>query len=180
MILPKFKCFFFFELQLCRIHILKVPVKFQMVVYGPQSVYKTKRLTKKTCVLYVNLFFGIYKYIYMNKKNTQNLLKLKKFIFFSEIFVILINFVCFFYSYIFERTHLKLTFLMHICNIYIYIYIYIYYILHIYVCMYIYMYNIYMCVCIYIFIFFSSFFYVVILIIKVLNANCFQQSDLYN
>ena len=47
----------------------------------------------------------------MNKKNTQNSLKLQIFLFFSlkrrEIFVILINFV-FFYSYIFECTHLKL------------------------------------------------------------------------
>ena len=48
------------------------------------------------------------------------LLKIKK------IFVILTNFV-FFYSYIFERTHLKLAFLM---DIYIYKRIYIIYIIN--------------------------------------------------
>ena len=65
----------------------------------------------------------------MNEKNTHNLLKVQIFLFFSdalsnictfnklvlqtnrkrrEIFVLLINFV-FFYSCIFERTHLKLS-----------------------------------------------------------------------
>ena len=39
----------------------------------------------------------------------------------EEILVLFINFVCFFYSCIFERTHLKLAFLMYI-NIYKYIY----------------------------------------------------------
>ena len=38
-----------------------------------------------------------------------------------ELFVLFINFVCFFYSCIFERTHFKLAFLM-----YIYIYLFIY------------------------------------------------------
>ena len=48
--------------------------------------------------------------------------------------------------------------------------------IYIYICMYIYMY-----VCIYIYIYvciYLLFFYVVTLIIKVLNGNCFQQSDL--
>ena len=54
------------------------------------------------------------------KKQNNTLTKLLKT---REIFVILINFLSFFYSYIFERTHLKLAFPMWI---YIYIYMYIY------------------------------------------------------
>ena len=53
----------------------------------------------------------------MNKKKPQNLLKfqilLTKLLKRRKIFVILLNFA-FFYSYIFERTHLKLAFLMYI------------------------------------------------------------------
>ena len=87
----------------------------------------------------------------MNKENTQNLLKLQIFFFFSEALIHYIDkasekkriicnfnkFCVFFYSYIFdERTHSKLVFLMYIyiyIHVYIYIYIYVIYTVYIYV-----------------------------------------------
>ena len=90
----------------------------------------------------------------MNKKNT-------KFIKIKNIYLLFrndcnFNKFCVFYSYIIERTYLKLTFLMNICNVYIYIYIYYIYYIYMYVCIYtciiyIYVYNVY------IYIYISSF-----------------------
>ena len=48
-----------------------------------------------------------------------------------EIFVILINFACFFYSYIYEVTHLKLAFVIYIYIYILHIIFYIYYTLYV-------------------------------------------------
>ena len=71
------------------------------------TVHEYILLSNLICICnIINIYIYIYIYIYLKGR---------------EIFVILINFVCSFYSYISEATYLKLVFL-----IYIYIYIHTY------------------------------------------------------
>ena len=70
--------------------------------------------------------YNIYIYIFIKLLTLTELLQRR------EIFMLLINHVCFLIP-IFEVTHLKLAFVLIYMYIYIYIYIYIYYICIVYI-----------------------------------------------